>query len=276
MNRAFDMVLWMEQWNKQTFCKLDYEVRRAMLIRLFKFQIKTMEALEFDCLACGNDILGLEDTEKFDPRKIYRLAKMQKRVIRIALKIGKPGLIPFLPVLPRKMITTYNIVMRLSAHGERWMPAVNLNKVFDAKNRKTGPHEIPYFIFNIDEGKNRKDFSPQHNIDKIRVNGFREMNLAEALAYQMHTRILNRADGNKAFIHACGSIYRNEELVPGLYIDQEGCPGITWSEINNPKQGWICPSYQADRVAISWQGVISLKAWLKLGRWRKIRKARSS
>ncbi len=272
MNRAFDMVLWMEQWNKQTFCKLDYEVRRVMLVRLFKFQIKTMEALELDCLVSEKDQMIMEG---LDPRKVYRLAKMQKRVIRIALKIGKPGFIPFLPVLPRKMITTYNIVMRLSAFGERWMPAISLHKVFDVKSRKTGPHEIPYFIFNIDEGKDGKDRSPQYNINRIKANGFREMNLAEALAYQMHTRVLNRTDNNKAFIHACGSTYRDERLVPGLYIDQEGCPGITWSEIDQSKERWACPSYQVDRVAISWQGIISLKAWLKLGKWRQIRKTRS-
>jgi hypothetical protein len=273
MNEFLDVVLWMEKWNKQTFCKLDYEERRAMLVRLFKFQIKTMEALELDCLVSENDQMIMEG---LDPRKVYRLAKMQKRVIRIALKIGKPGLIPFLPVLPRRMITTYNIVMRLSAFGERWIPALNLNKVSDVKNRKTGPHEIPYFIFNIDEGNDGRDHSPQNNINRIKVNGFRGMNLAEALAYQMHTRILNRADSNRAFIHACGSTYKDERLVPGLHIDQDGCPGITWSEIDNPKQGWNCPSYQADRVAISWQGIISLKAWLKLGKWRKIRKTKSS
>jgi hypothetical protein len=168
------------------------------------------------------------------------------------------------------MVKTYNIITRLMATGENWMPALSLNRVEDKRDQMPHRHEVPYFIFNIDEGWSGKDLSPAENIVRIKEQQLRAMNLAEAMAYQMHVRVINRQD-SRAFIHACGSSYRGE-YVPGIHIDQSGCPGLTWNDTETARNGWICPSYKFDRIALSWQGVISIKAWIKRTTIRKISK----
>lgn len=245
-----DMVLWMEEWNKPD---LSDQEKYGLLKHLFKSQLKRLEGLQYDCVVHKNE----QNVGELDPRSVYRLAKMKNKVIAKAMEIGKPGFIPFLPVLPRKIVDTFYVIMQLYYSGENWYPSLHFNKVDMGK--ETSPYSVPYFIFNIDEGWSTKGLSPENSRLQIAKKEFRAMNLAEVLAYQMHTNILKLSS-----VHACGSTYReNKKFVPDMYIDEQGNFGLNWSAIDISKQGFISPSYETSLVAISWRGIISPKAWIR-------------
>lgn len=250
MNDQFDMIAWMKRWDQGNFSNAE---KYDMLKRLFKFQLKRLEELQYDCLVPEKD----KHVGELDSRSVYRLAKMKNKVIAKAMEIGKPGLVPFLPVLPRKIINTFHVIMQLYNSGENWYPSLQLNKVDMGK--ETSPYHVPYFIFNIDQGWETAGLSPQNGRNDILAKGFHPMNLAEALADQMHTNILKQL-----FIHACGSTYReNKKAVPDLYIDEQGNFGMKSGDVDKAKSGFVCPSYQDHMVAISWRGIISPKAWIR-------------
>ncbi|MEI7424735.1 MAG: hypothetical protein WCK10_01300 [Candidatus Staskawiczbacteria bacterium] len=245
-----DMIFWMQEWNRSS---LSDQRKLELLKCLFKYQLKKLESLQYDCIVHQGD----HHIDGLDSRDIYRLAKMQKPVIEMAMKIGKPSFLPFLPVLPRKIVETFNVVMQLYNSGENWCPALNFNKVDMGK--ETSPHHGPYFILNIDQGWSTAGLSVEDSRAQITAKGLHAMNLAEAVADQMHTNILRLSA-----IYACGSTYKeNKKYVPILYIDQQGNFGLNCDAIDKPKKGFISPSYETSMVAISWRGIINPKAWIR-------------
>lgn len=252
MNEEF-MVLWMREWDKPNLSDTE---KRFLLKRLFKFQLKRLEGLQYDCVIHEKD----QHVGELDSRDIYRLAKMQKPIINWATLNVMPGCIPFLPVLPRKIVNTFHVVMQLYNSGENWYPSINFNKVDMGK--ETSPHLVPYFILNVDQGWLTAGLSPEDSRAQITARGFHAMNLAEALADQMHTNILKLSS-----IYACGSSYREtKKFVPDLCINPNGNFGLNWSAIDKPKRGFISPSYETSMVAISWRGIISPKAWVRFNK----------
>lgn len=257
---SFDMVSWKKSWSR---IDLSATEKYELLWKLFKYQVKLLELFR------SNSVVS--EREGFDSTQVQRLAKIQHRVINLAMEIGVPNLFPFVPVLPKQIVTTYNVIMKISHPGSNWQPHLNLDNVFD-REKKIRPRFFPYFMFNINDGRLMEGLSPQENIVKIAVDKFVAVNLIEDLAYLLHSGQLDKS----FFDHACGSGYGEEysggkNIVPGLCKEEQDNPALTRNHISKPISGWHCPSYQTYRRAVSLQGLISPKALMKLSTWQRMR-----
>ena len=256
MNELLETISWSERWAKGGLSTPD---KFDMLLWLYKREMKTLERFR--------STYAEPNRPGFDSRQVQRLAKIQKKVLKLAMEISRPDLFPFVPVLPKEVMQTFDIIMKLSNSGERWSEGINLSKVEDAKRKPARPVFFPYFLFIIDDGKSRKGLSPNESVIHIVNKGFLTMNLTEALQYLMHSNSLDQPFS----VHACGARNKlDKNSVPGLIKDQGG-PRLTWSPADQPKVGWTCPSYQTFRRAASLLGFISPKVWIRMGAWERIR-----
>ena len=253
----FDMVVWEQEWAKPNLSGAE---KYWLLKSLFKYQMKQLDRLRFNC--------AMPERKGFDSRAVQLLAKIQHEVLKLAMEICVSELFPFQPVIPRAVMDYYSITRALSRLGEQWDSRISFNKVFDIKVKGARSTYFPYFIFNIDKGP--EGFSPKENIARISARKFNAFDFAEALVFPMNTGNANKP----FFIFSGGSMYGDANFVksvPGLYKKDQDAPSLTWVPMDEAREGWICPSFQTYRRAVSLRGFFSPKGWVKFGTWQRIR-----
>ncbi|MCX6720888.1 MAG: hypothetical protein NTW11_03725 [Candidatus Staskawiczbacteria bacterium] len=263
MNETFDMASWRKKWeNPELFTPEKREEKYEVLRELLKYELKWLESLRANC--------AFPEREGFDSRIVQRLAKTQHKLLNLLVKIGVPGLFPFVavPIAGRdEVLTTFKMVMSLSRPGERLEPALNFEQVFDVKQGKPRSKRFSHFMINVNEGRLTDGFSPKDVIAQIEAAKFFCPDLGQTIAYIKHSDLLR----HPFCVYACGSRYRDNKLVPVICNDQ-GNRTLTWGEIDKARAGSVCPSYQMSLKASSLEGFFSLKAYIRLGAWERIRR----
>jgi len=261
MNELFNPELWLSHWiDPGLFTPERREERYEVLKELLKYQLKLFEQLRANC--------AVPERKGFDSRAVQLLAKIQDKVLKIAMEICVPEFFPFQPVIPRAVMDYYSIVMALSRLGEQWDSRISLNKVFDIKVKGARSTYFPYFIFNIRTGP--KGLTPKENIAQISAIRFHAFDFAEALVFPMNTGNINKP----FFIFAGGAMYGDLNFVksvPGLVKKDQTAPILTWIPMDEVKDGGVCPSFQTYRRAVSLRGLFSPKVWIRHGALERIR-----
>lgn len=181
-----------------------------------------------------NQLLALERTHL--PEVLITLLADQKdkvinKAFNNALHDNKLPDIAFLPVIPTGGRSIFDQVQMLS-HGHRTGDCyISYHLLRD--NYDT-PYE-PYFIFNVDTGKECQNVDPHTAKAQIEANGRSALTVVEAISLAFHTKVLDHCG-----VDAAGSYLEEPNKIPHLYPTISR-PGLGWC-YNQAHREWGVPS----------------------------------
>ncbi len=154
------------------------------------------------------------------------LCDQRKIVISKAAKMEIPeDNIPFIPVIPQVYMGIYALMPMIRNKQNLGYTFFNPNLIVN--NIATPLH--PYFIYDIEDGRNTLGKSPQKAKEVIKEQERCSLTVDEVIALCVHTNVLSRH-----YVHCLDSIYSdspNNIIAIKLF---EGKPMLTTTSLNEP------------------------------------------
>ncbi len=191
------------------------EIVTGPLVELFDTQIGTLAVY-----GCPQSIIDV-------------LVSKKSEVITKAMEMDIPdGHIPFIPVIPRTEVNLDNLMKMIHNDnniGSNFLDQSQISNVVDVP-------EGPYFIYDIEDGKDMLGRSPKKAEKLIKEQNRSCLTVDESIALCIHTSVLS-----KHCIDCTGSPFRHSDHVPRLFLDDVR-PELSWSDAGYSSSSWGSPS----------------------------------
>lgn len=155
---------------------------------------------------------------------VGRLRNKEVGVLDKAIKMEIPeGHIPFLPVVPEEYISDFGMINLVCNGKNRGVLSVDSDKI---TNNVEVP-EVPYFIFDVDDGREMLGKSPKRAKKLIIEQGRSCLTASEGITVCIHTNVLS-----EHCVDCTGSNYEDPSKVLDISLFA-GTPRLCCSSIDN-------------------------------------------
>jgi hypothetical protein len=141
------------------------------------------------------------------------------------------GHIPFVPVVPRTEVNLDDLMEMVRNRGRK---GYNYLDQSDVNNIVVDVPKGPYFMFDVEDGKDMLDKSPEQAEALIKKQGRLCLTADEGIAVCVHSNVLSEHG-----VNCTGSRYEHGGKVPLVCLpDRDGGPGLDWNRVARSLALW--------------------------------------
>lgn len=135
--------------------------------------------------------------------------------------------IPFVPIIPRGYLGIYGLMALVNDDKKHHPHLIEPKDLTDSVNAP----DMPYFIFNVSEGKDTASKSPEDGEKMVKDQNRSCLTVDEGIALCIHSNVLSRY-----YVFCSGSRYTLSGKVPIVCLDRE-LPKVYWTGLGEPSSG---------------------------------------